>query len=227
MSSILKALRKLEEERARQRETAPEIATSILRVAARRKLLPLWLWPGVVVGGMLLAAALFWGLRPEPATPVAPVVPTATAPAVQRSSSADAIIEEVLDTRVPAVPVAAARRTPPAPVVQSSQSRRLPPSASPSTVTTPPTVVTAPVVPVTSDPTTVPPLKSTQPLAGAHSQPVVSAIAWQEDRASRMAVVNGLPVMEGELVGTAMIEEIQADGVVFSENGQHFSVPMQ
>jgi hypothetical protein len=54
--------------------------------------------------------------------------------------------------------------------------------------------------------------------------PVVSAIVWQEDSAARMAVVDGLPVMTGELVGTARIQEILRDRILFTEAGKLFTV---
>ena len=48
MSSILKALRRLEEERARKSHAAPEIAANLLRRGARRRSTPLWIWPTIV-----------------------------------------------------------------------------------------------------------------------------------------------------------------------------------
>jgi ATP-dependent protease HslVU (ClpYQ) ATPase subunit len=54
--------------------------------------------------------------------------------------------------------------------------------------------------------------------------PVVSAIVWQEDSSARMAVVDGLPVMTGEFVGTAKVQEIQRDHILFIEAGKIFTV---
>ena len=54
--------------------------------------------------------------------------------------------------------------------------------------------------------------------------PVVSAIVWQEDSSARMAVVDGLPVMTGEFVGTAKIQEILRDRILFTERGMLFTV---
>ena len=39
-----------------------------------------------------------------------------------------------------------------------------------------------------------------------------------------MAVVDGLPVMTGEFVGTAKVEEIQRDRIIFIEAGKLFTV---
>jgi hypothetical protein len=56
--------------------------------------------------------------------------------------------------------------------------------------------------------------------------PVVSAIAWQNDSAARMAVVDGLPVMTGESVATAKVVEIHPDHILFEEEGGRFIVRM-
>jgi alpha-ketoglutarate-dependent taurine dioxygenase len=55
-------------------------------------------------------------------------------------------------------------------------------------------------------------------------EPVVSAIVWHEDSSARMAVVDGLPVMTGEFVGTAKVQEILRDRILFVEEGKLFTV---
>ena len=42
-----------------------------------------------------------------------------------------------------------------------------------------------------------------------------------------MAVVNGVPVREGDTVEGATVKEILADRVRFSFNGKEFEVPME
>jgi len=41
-----------------------------------------------------------------------------------------------------------------------------------------------------------------------------------------MAVVNGLPVMEGTMVADAVVEEIRADRVMFLIQGKVVTVPL-
>jgi general secretion pathway protein B len=53
---------------------------------------------------------------------------------------------------------------------------------------------------------------------------MVSGIAWQEQRSSRRAVVNGLLYSEGKTVGGAKIVEIMPNCVRFSSNGRTFEV---
>jgi hypothetical protein len=42
-----------------------------------------------------------------------------------------------------------------------------------------------------------------------------------------MAVVDGLPVMTGEFVGAAQIQEIRRDHILFVEAGRLFTVTIQ
>jgi general secretion pathway protein B len=56
---------------------------------------------------------------------------------------------------------------------------------------------------------------------------VVSGIAYLGDKDGRIAVVNDLPVMVGNLVDGARVEEILPDRVRFSRDGKKFEVPLQ
>lgn len=201
MSSILKALRRLEEERARQSSVAPEIAASLLRHGARRRQSPLWLWPTVIIAvAAVVAAALLWSWRPAPVT--SQIVTPAASPAtvVARAATAgrggEVIIEEVIEQRQPVL---------------------LPPSA--------PVAIPAPQ-PVKVNPVA----QKIEPAAvviEVRQRPVVTAIAWQEESSARMAVVDGLPVMTGEFVGAAQIQEIRRDHILFVEAGRLFTVAIQ
>lgn len=53
---------------------------------------------------------------------------------------------------------------------------------------------------------------------------IVTGIAYQQDREGRLAVVNELPVMEGTLIEGARIEEILEDRVRFVKDGRTFEV---
>lgn len=65
---------------------------------------------------------------------------------------------------------------------------------------------------------------ATNPAAGRRSRLVVSGIAYQEDQAGRLAVVNDRPVMEGEKVGGAVVTAILEDRVRFSREGETFEI---
>jgi len=208
MSSILKALRRLEEERARKSPIAPEIAASLLRRGARRRQLPLWVWPTVITVIALTAGLLFWSLRPasikiESASQLPGPAPQPAK--ISRRSASEVIIEEVLDQRRPVL------LAPPSPAVPAPLPATLP-LARPR----PEAVVEEKALPVQ--------MKPVVPAIEERQSPVVSAIAWQEESSARMAVVDGLPVMTGEMVGPAKVAEIQPDRILFLEEGVLFSV---
>lgn len=55
----------------------------------------------------------------------------------------------------------------------------------------------------------------------------LSGIAFQEKQDDRMAILNGLPVMTGTMVGGARVEEILRDRVRLSFRDQHFEVHLR
>lgn len=209
MSSILKALRRLEEERARKSHAAPEIAASLLRSGVRRRSPSPWIWPAVITAVAALAAALLWSWRPAPLANQI-VTPIASPPTISRAVTAgrggEIIIEEVMDQRRPVLlpPVHSQVVSVPAPLpVEINQ----PPQGAETGISTPSK---------TNKPATA--------FIEKRQNPVVSAIAWQEDSSARMAVVDGLPVMTGESVGTARVQEILRDHILFTEAGMLFTV---
>lgn len=208
MSSILKALRRLEEEKARKSHIAPEISASLLREGTRRRQSPLWLWPTVVSFVILtVAVLLFWFSRqtPQQIRVVASSPPAMTSPGVSSAGhGGGVIIEEVIDQQQPGI-----------------RSVSYPPvSATPL-----PFAKVRPELPVASEVVTpvVVPVKPALAIE-ERQNPVVSAIAWQDDSSARMAVVDGLPVMTGESIGTARVAEIQRDRILFEESGIFFAV---
>lgn len=222
MSSILKALRKLEEERARRRDAPSEIATSILRGEPRRVLSPLWLWPVLIGVVILLAAGVFWGWRATMASPESKIAPLVVAEPVAAVpvKNGEVVVEEIIDPRRPVLPTVAAvrpravKRVHAVAAAGTSPSRVVPKRAADAPVTSElasPPRVSVPVAPAVA-------------AVATESRPVVSAIAWQEDRAGRVAVIDGLPVMEGEQVGQATVVEIRQDRVLLSNASGPFEL---
>lgn len=68
------------------------------------------------------------------------------------------------------------------------------------------------------------PLQSPLPLLVARQQPVVSAIVYKAERPERLAVIDGMPAMEGTDIAGVQVVEILADRVIFSERGTRFYV---
>ena len=110
----------------------------------------------------------------------------------------------------------AVRTTAPAPVVSPSQTD---PLALPPGKSVPPAVVDKPAA--ASRPAALQD-ESSQPPA---DNPIeISGIAWQEERALRRAVINGVLAGEGAEVSGAKVVEIRENLVRFNRNGRTFEV---
>lgn len=236
MSSILKALRKLEEEKSAQQEGSVDIARDILRLPLRRRNSKRsWLLPAgaaVFLLSAVIALAFFLpqGKEPLSTAPVAPGLQAAPSPAIS------------LPAVSPSVPAA---HTAPPPsraqeVVPSAPSRRSTGSLKnvPAEETVVEVSVDNPSLPSLAE-SSPPKERKKQPAAsGKSSRPSVpplpplpkgerfssvapksepsfrlSGIAYQDDPEARVAVVNDLPVMKGTSIEGAMVQEILPDRV--------------
>jgi general secretion pathway protein B len=216
MSSILKALKKVEEERAARQGESADFARSLLRSNHRRRRsgYGLLLW-GVI---LLLPIGAWWLSRPDAAPVQNPTVianPLAAEPAL------------VADTPPPAAaepPVAAKRLAADAEVVEVIFSAPVIQAASRPG----PTVPVSQSLPLVSTPA-APELPTEQPRQAAERRKAaeppplslqLSGIAWQEEREARLAIIDDLPVMEGTMIDGVMVEEILRDRVRFSQGGR-------
>jgi general secretion pathway protein B len=215
MSSILKALKKVEEERAARQGESADFARSLLRSDHRRRRsgYGLLLW-GVI---LLLPIGAWWLSRPDAAPVQNPTVmanPLAAEPAL------------VADTPPAAAepPVAAKRLAADAEVVEVIFSAPVIEAASRPG----PTVPVSQSLPLVSTPAS-PELPTEQPRPAAKQRKTaeppplslqLSGIAWQEEREARLAIIDDLPVMEGMMIDGVMVEEILRDRVRFSQNGR-------
>lgn len=227
MSSILKALKKLEDEKSIRKPDSLKIDAEILRGDASRRFSP--------VGTSLLAALLFVcggsatyvfmkpgtgnvaGLN-APASAVTPAVPSSSAIAVApvaekpqqlnlqvESSKSDKTISVKLDNNPP-YSVAPPKMPAKAQSVQSIKK----PEASLNNVPTKKASAAAiqPTAPVMT-----PSLK-------------VNGIAYQNESADRVAIVNGVSVSNGSMIEGARVEDIQKERVRFSYGGEKFDVTL-
>lgn len=208
MSSILKALRRLEEERARKSTVAPEIAANLLRVSTRRSLTPHWVWAAIITAGAagVTTLLLLWLWKPLPVTSMSVTAQAVPAPPAVVSASGSGqggtlIIEEVIDQQRPVLL--------PEPALSAPPSRSLSVEEK--------TVAPEKNLPAAKEASEAAP-------AGERLTPVVTAIAWQEESSARMAVVDGLPVMTGEAIGALRVEEILPDRIIFTEDNGRFVV---
>ena len=227
MSSILKALKKLEDEKTVRKPDSLNIDAEILRgdTSSRFSLL----------GGTLVAALIFvcgvgaayvYMKKPlsgqaEPRSAIAP--PAAPSPAVI----------------VPAAKVLQQDAAPLKPVQQAQQPAMQPQQKAAATAHS----AKAPVAKPQPKPQSIQPpkpvavartAKPAQQAANAvrttapGSTPVikVNGIAFQDGSSDSVAVVNGVPVSNGSVVEGARVEDIQRDRVRFSYGGEKFEVPL-
>ncbi|HBA89462.1 MAG TPA: hypothetical protein DCZ75_16195 [Geobacter sp.] len=207
MSSILKALEKVEEAKNPRRTSG---AGGLGRGRERR---PAWVVPAWALGGAAVAAlATFsWmGGFSKPAAPVARQAEKATAPAtvvvpplnVVPEAPASKPVQKTgprKETTPPRAGVAGAKPSP----VRSAVTQAAPAAATPA------------------------PAAVAQAASEKGSPAVrVTGIAWQKDSESSVAMVNGRAVRQGGLVDGYKVEQIFESSVRFSGSNGNITVPL-
>lgn len=226
MSSILKALKKLEEEKSRLEEPKEiNVSREILKqLPANRNMLK-WLWLlGSTAAVVILMLTL--ALIRQPATKEVikfSEMPLASQPAVPHSPQQKLLASPQLsgsDKEARPIPPQLSNepkqnpsRQPPDP--QEEQSIRkeivaLPGGSAPPLVPnkTEAALKTAPL----------------QKPATGESAFTLTGIAWNKDSADRLAIINGEPAATGATVNGVVVEEILPDRVKLSRNGQIFEL---
>lgn len=243
MSSILKALKKLEEERTGRPDAAVTRSGGQFVAPAGSRRNPLRLLAAGIGVGLLLAVGLFMLLRESqlqnpvsiapPAAPPAPIVVKAAPPPQQPAAappgpavtpgaepvrprvalpvSGPALLAPVRRVEVSPTPASPVAIPPALPRSEPARSAPLAAAASPATPDR--------VEQVRVDHREIP--RPGQQWAAP--QLAVSDIL-PASGGGRMAIVNGLPVMEGTLVENALVEEILADRVRFVIDGKAVEV---
>ncbi|HTP64662.1 MAG TPA: general secretion pathway protein GspB [Geobacteraceae bacterium] len=218
MSSILEALKKLEDEKAARLSGAGNIAGKVLKAGRRPRQKPVWLLPAGMVMAAMVAAAITYGLMggftsgkapaPTPPPAVAPLRPQPTQAPVAATSAQPVSLPAPVSARatrrasaIPKSPSSPAPRREPVTELYSRPS--IEPRHEERSVAPPPAAVVE----------DTPSLK-------------VSGIAWQKDGADRLAVVNGRTVAEGGVIEGARVDEIFPDRVRFSHAGRKFEVTL-
>ncbi len=224
MSSILKALQKLEQEKATHRQGAPDVAADIVKPAAARQRSP-WLLPAAMAGMTILAVivtyTLMGGFSRHPPVPAA-AVPPAVSPPEGIAPAVTPAVSPVTEIISPARPIPDDRKSQrqPAPelpagtAVPQQALHRQHPSPLPEPQGQP-----APPLPAKVEPV-APPATATLPALK------VTGIAWQKDNASRLAMINGAAVLEGGMVEGARVEEIFPDKVRLTVGKRTIDVPL-
>ncbi|RII26698.1 MAG: hypothetical protein CXR31_09820 [Geobacter sp.] len=224
MSSILKALQKLEQEKAIHRQGAPDVAADIVKPAAARQRSP-WLIPAAMAGMTILAVivtyALMGGFSRHPPVPAA-AVPQAVAPLEKIATTKPSADLPVTALVPPPRPIPDSRKSPAQPAPELPAGTAVPQQAPPRKPALPlpqPQNQPAPPLQAKGEPVT-PPATAKLPALK------VTGIAWQKDNASRLAMINGAAVLEGGMVEGARVDEIFPDRVRFTVGTRTIEIPL-
>ena len=217
MSSILEALKKLEDEKAGHRSGTGNIAAKVAKPGRRPGQRPRWFLPAGMAFVAVAAALFTYILMGGFSTRTNSVQPAQQTPTRQPQQ-----LQQPHQAAAPAVAPAPPPVSPPVTV----RNRALHPSPSSPVARPAPVMVAPPPQPV--EPPKVEKPAAPSPPAAEPGPPAlkVDGIAWQKGNAERLAIVNGRAVSEGAVVEGARVEEIFPDRVRFSINDKTFEVPM-
>lgn len=213
MSSILKALEKVEDAQNQKRNPG---AGGLGRKRERR---PAWLIPAWSLGGAAVATLVTYSIMGgfgKSAPPAAQVVATAPRPAAQP-------VAPVAKAAVPAAPAVAPAVAPAAPVKRVAAPVAVKPQQTRHQVKAKAPVRKQQVAPAPK------PAAKPQPSLKVPAPPQeirVTGIAWQNDSQSSFAMVNGRPVRQGMVVDGYKVEQIFEDSVRFSGGKGPVTIPL-
>jgi general secretion pathway protein B len=219
MSSILKALKRLEHEKASRKPDSFRVDAEILKSGASRRLSSLAAVMAVLVVFICGGSATYFFMKRNPvAAPLqppaiqrsgggmdSPVVPEQRAiqPAGQNAPPSDTGHPATVTKKIDPIPQPVARRV--APQFDKPAAEGSPQTSLPGPQSTPTSSTALPASPAK------PALK-------------INGIAFQDGGADSLAVVNGTTVSKGSVIEGARVEEIQKDRVRFSRGGDTFDV---
>jgi general secretion pathway protein B len=213
MSSILEALKKLEDEKAAKKSGAGEIAGKVVKPKRREKPRPKWFYPAVmamVAALSVLATYLFMGGSSQHKEVVK------NSP-VQGNQIPPIPAAEPVTPRSPAI-VPQERSIPPRKPVTQNDPKPLPATPKPAASIPKPVQQQLPTTQESSGPEAKTDSKPRFP------QLKITGIGWQKDSANRLAIVNGRPVSEGSTIDGAKVVEIFPDRVRFSFGNQTIDI---
>lgn len=237
MSSILKALRKLEEQKAARPQYQLDISSGIMREKRPGKERR-WIVPAGMAAVALAAALGTYSLMALQVTtdenrrggmPVSSATPP---------SQTDSAAGEHSRAAIPGVKssseslTASGTRLAPDGKAASTAGQGIPASSPPPRKKAPAPEAASPSLPAVRAATpAAPPAVLQSKIVEQQETPSphlpnlkLTGIAWQKDSASRYAVVNGVAVSQGSIIGGAKIEEILPDKVRFSMGQRSFDL---
>lgn len=223
MSSILKALKKLEHEKSGRFPNLLKIDSDILRAADSTRSFS----PSVLVLLFLLvfgggAAVAFFFLKDTKTLTTAKPQPVITAKSLSSPVSAPVIKPETLPDEIVVVP---ARREPSGEASRKQQQKSAAAgNVADSIVKKPTRAAVSGVFEKAKEATEA--VKKELPAAAAVPTLRVNGIAFQNSSADSMAIVNGVPVSSGSIVEGITVVEVRNDRVLFQRNGEKFEIKL-
>ena len=251
MSSILKALKKLEEEKSAKQGQRVDITKDIFGEARRPAAVSRWPFITAGAAGVVALGIVAYLFIAKPGTrftpPPAPaetsmnaVVPPPAPVGESREAATQPPQEATSAFPKPAPPKAV--HPSPTKVVAGKPQAPIHATVKPvkdTATTTPSSAFQTPVISANHPSVTAPRLTPQQGKTSPPSAPVtsvmtpaltptvtVSGIAYNSTPADRMAMINGIPVAEGKSVNGVKVEEIMPDKVRFSVGQKSFEVPL-
>jgi hypothetical protein len=232
MSYILDALTKAAQQRDRQGPVVQRLLSPAPRPRSSWHYASGRLLAALALNAVLLAAVLFWWLRPAPVTgplePIAAAPESIATPAPPVPSPRPLVKLEPLpsvDTKVEKP--APSRQEPGAPAVPPAAA--VPPPAAPPVAVAPAPAPSAPPRPRSGTPTiqaTPAPAPAPRPPASPETASLrLEALIYADAPAERMVFINGRRYREGDSIdGRLRIEEIREEGVELSDQGRRFTL---
>ncbi|MFZ2949779.1 MAG: general secretion pathway protein GspB [Desulfuromonadaceae bacterium] len=221
MSSILKALKKLENEKTVRVPNSLKIDTDILKtVDSPRKSSPysLALLFLLVFGGGA-AVALYFIKDTKAPQETATSQPATSAKTLQTKVPPPPIKPETLPAEIVVVP---ARKEPSVEV--SRTQRNKPPVAGKAAKVIDKRAPKAAVADIPERRKAADVAEKGAAPAAAVPSLRVNGIAFQNSGADSMAIVNGVPVSHGSVIEGTTVEEVRKDRVLFQQNGEKFEI---
>lgn len=227
MSSILKALKKLEDEKATRQPDTLKIDSDILKIESLQR----HSTTGMILAALLLfaggSAATYFYMKKDssPAVDVSKKtveVPSGAKPTTPAQTPATTV-KELKTERLPDdILIAPAKPSADIKII----ARPKPQKQKPLTRSTP--VGTPQIQPKSDNRKNIPAVTTAQPDAVVKTIPVlrVNGIAFQDGVADSVAIVNGVPVSSGSAIEGTKVEAIQKDRVRFSYKGETFEIPL-
>lgn len=232
MSSILKALQKLEQEKKGRSTREPDIHGSITRKNIAKPARQNWIFPVSIFVVAALSITITYTLmkdRKQNDKQIGESVPA--------NSKAQQTHVSVQTSDSPQNPAQISVDTPSSPTVSNLPVQPLSRISRPGldrADTAPPPHSS---IPVNFSKDYPPPREQVEHLKTESSVPkhtdtsptlpalTINGIASQKDDSSSIAVVNGVSVSEGSIIQGATVEKIFTDRIRFSQNGKSFEIP--